>query len=222
MAQELSLKDVERRAWLSLFDDGLADLGLGGLLLWWGVISLLAQTDLSRLVMTTINLSGYALLVLAFRLAKRYVTVPRIGRARFGRRRIIRVAWAGVVAAVLVNTTFALTVVAIGRQQSLLGEAVSPFVSPVLLGVFFLMLFGVPAFILDYRRLYVVALMFALPEVVRTVFREFWGLDPGALVFRTAAAAIVIGMGATVLLRFLRAHPVPQGSEEEMGDGVSG
>ena len=34
MSQELRIKDVERRAWLSLFDDGLIDLFLGSLLLW--------------------------------------------------------------------------------------------------------------------------------------------------------------------------------------------
>lgn len=222
MSQELSLKDVERRAWLSIFDDGLIDLFLGSLLLWWGVIFLLAKSDLSTPVMTTTNLSGYTLLVLAFLLAKRYLTGPRSGRARFSRRRINRMVWAGVVAAVLVNTTFAFTVVAIGRQKSLLGEAVSPFVSPVLLGAFFLMLFGIPAFILDYRRLHVIALMFALPAVVRTVFREFWAIDPGAHVFRVAAGAIVITMGATVLCRFLHSHPVPQEPEEEVDDGVSG
>ena len=43
----------------------------------WGVIFLLVKADFSTPVLTTINLSGYALLVLAFLLAKRYITVPQ-------------------------------------------------------------------------------------------------------------------------------------------------
>ena len=222
MSEPISLEGIERKAWLTVFSDGLIDLGLGCLLMWWGVIYLLAKSDLSTPVMTTINMSGYLLIVVSLLLAKRFVTAPRIGRARFSKKRLFRVAWAGVVAAVLVNTTFALTVVAIARQKSLLGDNLSPFMAPALLGAFFLMLFGVPAFILDYRRLLVVAVMFALPEIVRTAFREFWAIDPGATIFRVAAGAVVVVMGVTVLVRFLRANPVVEIPEEEtIHDGTT-
>ncbi|MGD8451796.1 MAG: hypothetical protein PVJ57_08260 [Phycisphaerae bacterium] len=220
--QELDFMGIERRAWQSVIENGLLDLALGVLLLWWGVIGLLARTDLSKPVMTAINLCGYAMLAATFFAARRRIAIPRAGQVRFGRRRMTRAAWAIGIVAVLVNVTFAVTLVAAARQRSLFGEALSPFVSPVLLGVFFLLLFGVPAFILDYRRLYVIAVMFALPEVVRTLCREAGGLDPGPLVFRAAGAAVVIAMGAVVLTRFLRSHPVIHEPKEPSEDDRRG
>ncbi len=217
MSQELDLKEIERKAWLSVFQDGLYDLWLGWLVLWWGVIYLLSRTDLSTPVMTIINLGGYSLSAIVLYLAKRFITVPRIGRVRFGRRRRSRLVLVGLIAAIIVNLAFGLTVLAIARQQSLLGESLSPFVAPLLLSLFFLVLFGLPAYLLEYNRLYLVAVMFALPELLRTAFQKFWGLNLGFLA-RAIPAAVVITVGLVTFLRFLREHPapaIPAGEKDE-------
>jgi ABC-type sulfate transport system permease subunit len=114
----------------------------------------------------------------------------------------------GLITAIIVNLTFGLTVLAIARQQSLLGESLSPFVAPLLLSLFFLVLFGLPAYLLEYNRLYLVAVMFALPELLRTAFQELWGINLG-FVAREIPAAVVITVGLVTFLRFLREHPVP-------------
>jgi hypothetical protein len=208
MSQELDLKAIERKAWTSVFRDGLYDLFLGWLLLELAGVYLLTRTNLPDAALTAINLGTYGAGVALLYLGKRFITVPRAGRAQFGRRRITRLVLVGAIAFVIVTTVFALTVLAIVRQKSLLGEAPSPLVSPLLLGLFFLVLFGLPAFLLEYRRLYVIAVMFALPEIVRTLFWEAWGINLGVLA-RAIPAAVVIMMGLVTLRRFLREYPVP-------------
>jgi hypothetical protein len=208
MIQELNLEEIEQKAWLTVFRDGLIDLWLGWLLLWWGVMYLVAQTDLSTLVMTSINMGGYTLGLLALYLGKRRIILPRTGRVQFGRLRLIKIAWTGVILFVLVNGCFCLTLYTLSRQESLLGESLAPFVSPLMLGAFFLLLFGLPGLILGYRRLYVVAILFAQGEILRTAVREIWGTDPGSFPFRAAGAAVLITMGLIAFLHFLRTHPV--------------
>jgi hypothetical protein len=208
MIEELDLKEIEHNAWLTVFQDGLIEMWLGWQLLWWGVMYLVGRTDLDTLPLTSINVGGYALSCIALFLGKRFITLPRTGRVRFGRLRMIKIAWTGVILFVLVNGCFGLTLLALSRQKSLLGDSLAPFVSPLLLCIFFLLLFGLPALILQYRRLYGAALLFGQAEISRTAYHALFGQDPGSFVFRAAGAAVLIAMGFATFLRFLRTHPV--------------
>lgn len=218
MSQGLSLKQIERKAWLSVFEDGLYDIFLGWLILWMGVIYVLSQSTLPDLVETVINLGVYLLSVALLRLGKRVITLPRIGQVKFGQRRRARLTLAGVITFVLVALTFSLTLLAVLQKRSLLGASLSPLVGPLLLGLFFLVFFGLAAYFLEYKRLYLIAIMFALPEPAGAIFRQLWGIELGFLAF-ALPAAVVISMGLVILLRFLREHPAPTIPTGEMSHG---
>lgn len=213
MSQEINLKELERRAWTSIFQDGLFDLFLGWQILWMGIIFWISDFGYSTPVMLTINMSGYALSVLLLYLGKRFITRPRAGRARFGIKRLSKVMWVTLVTFVIMGVVFGLSLVAWSREDSLLGQDLSPLVSPLLLGLLLLMLFNLPAFFLEYRRLHFIGLMFALPIPAGALLRQFFDIDPGIYAFVIASAA-VIAVGLVALARFLQRHPLP---EKNMG-----
>ncbi len=96
MSEQLNLKELERRAYRSTFQDGLWDLYLAGLMACLGILGVIGLRDTE----TWVWLIGYTVLVGGvlglFMLGKRYITVPRLGIAKFGparkRRKLLLVA----------------------------------------------------------------------------------------------------------------------------------
>ena len=84
MSERIDLKGLERRAWTSYLQDGLLDIYLGLLLVVLSIPELLSGVFASGVT----QYAAYAtLMLLAFVIywaAKRYVAIPRMGRARFG------------------------------------------------------------------------------------------------------------------------------------------
>jgi hypothetical protein len=79
MENKLNLKELERKAWPSFFDDGLWDIYLGVLLGLMGISGLLDRTSLTEDAGMTIYIGLLVITMLAFWAAKRFETVPRIG-----------------------------------------------------------------------------------------------------------------------------------------------
>ncbi len=206
MSLVLNLKEIERKAWISVFSDGLYDLWLGWLLLQMGGVYMLSKLNTSDLMLTLINLGTYGLSLVLLRLGKRYITLPRMGRVKFSPRRRSRVKLVTVITFVIVGVTFGLTLLSIGRQKSLLGEQVSPLAGPFLISLFFLVFFWTAAYFLEYRHLFLIGLMFALPEPVLAVLAGYLSI-PFALMVWLIPVTIVISMGLVTLRRFLREHP---------------
>ncbi len=79
-----SLKEIERRAYRSTFEDGIYDIQFGLLFLIVACIPILEIVGISRLF-------GYSLLIISPILlpwlGKRYITIPRMGAVEFGPKR---------------------------------------------------------------------------------------------------------------------------------------
>ena len=89
--------------------------------------------------------------------------------------------------------------------------------APILLGTWFVLFFGLAGYFLEYHRLYLVGVLYALPEIVMTYSNELLGINPGYLAWLLPAAVILI-IGAIHLARFVRDHPVPQIPNSELND----
>jgi predicted Na+-dependent transporter len=128
--------------------------------------------------------------------------------------------WVALFAFLLVNGTFGSSLVAWSRQESVLGETLSPLVSPLLLGLFLLVLFNLPAFFLEFKRLHFIGFMFALPIPAGAVFRQFFGIELGFYAFLIPAAAVIV-VGLVIFLRFLQQHPLHVITRGENGNVTS-
>jgi hypothetical protein len=217
MKNQTSLRELERKVWTSVFQDGLYDLFLGWIILQLGIVYLLTREAyaLPDALLTGINLGLYALAVAALMLAKRHITRPRIGQVKFGQRRLTRVAIIVAVITIILTAVFALTLISFNKQVGIYGIDRSPFVGPLTLGVFFLLFFSIPALFLDYKRLFIIAVMFALPEIALVVFHVYLGINIGILAW-VVPATIVFLIGAFTLRRFIRDYPVVALPAEEM------
>ena len=88
MAEKIDLKTLEKKAYRSVFNDGLWDIFIGLLISNLGVgplFGLLIKFDLLSVIIPTLGWNIIALLI--FMLGKKYITTPRVGYVKFGPER---------------------------------------------------------------------------------------------------------------------------------------
>jgi hypothetical protein len=155
VAHQISLAQIERKVWMSYFDDGLLDIFLGLVLLIVGVSDLLEDSLGSRLWVYAV----YALLVgmacLGYWAGKRFMTVPRLGRVVFGPARKARRRKTAIILGVQIIVGMLLTgMLAAALLRAPLGGA--PFSRSTLLaiavGLWVMIGVGLIAYFLDYTR----------------------------------------------------------------------
>ena len=217
MSENINLKELERKAWRSVFEDGLYDIFLGLLLLHMGFVYYISKLETTFLGRTSLNLGVYLVLYLGLWAGKRYITLPRLGRVKFGKRRKSRLRTVAVITFLVVLLTFSLTLAGIVFKKQLEGSLTWSLLAPVLLGMWFVLFFGLAGYFLEYHRLYLVGVLYALPEIVLTYSNELLGFNPGYLAWLLPASLILI-IGAVHLAQFVRDHPVPQIPNSELND----
>jgi hypothetical protein len=211
MAQTVNLRQLEKRAYTSGFQDGLWDIFLGLLLfamfselflsaigISWGYV---IPEPMGNLSVSQVVLSALALLVLF--VGKRLVTVPRMGVVRFGPRRRARLWKIGVVFVItaIVGLLFAWEIVPSGLSVGML----LPLVAWIMVSV---LGFGLAAHLLDFSRLYLYAALFAASPVSFVLLKQA-GFPMVGLSVVAVSAAIMIAVGTVLLFRFLRKYPRP-------------
>jgi hypothetical protein len=194
MPDQLSLREVERKAWQSYLQDGLAEVFLGALLL----LAFLAGVSGERrfFVYIPMLLMGPALL-----LAKRLITVPRLGHVKFGQERRARKRKLLVVVAAAVIVT--LVLLAVTMRGALPAEWIREHHSLVSFGLggMIALVFAATAYWKDYPRLYLVGLIIGAAFTLTELFDT-----PVPLL---VAGAIVFLVGLVILIRFVRKFPIP-------------
>ncbi len=209
MSQDIGLKQLERKAWRSVFQDGLWDIYLGLLLMAMAMLVLLSRTNLSETQQMLIYIGLMALAMLVLWAGKHFITTPRMGRVKFGQKRKRKLNLVRVILAVsvLVGALLATagTVFLRGEPPDWLDMR---FIIPAIWAVNMLFLFGLGAYLLDYNRLYLIGVLYALPVPVDFWLRELAGVRLGFIAFAVPAAVILI-VGLAAFIRFLHDYPPP-------------
>jgi len=208
MTEAMDLKDLEKRAYASSFEDGLWDIFLGIVLfamfsellfsaigVSWGYI---IPEPTGNLSVSQVLLTALALLV--FFAGKRLITLPRMGVARFGPRRKARLWRIGIVFVItaIVGLLFALEVV----PSMALPLPLIAWIMVSGLG------FGLAAYLLDFSRLYLYAALFAASPVSFVLLKRA-GFPIAGLSVVAVSAAIMIAVGIVLLFRFSKKYPRP-------------
>jgi hypothetical protein len=214
MSQNVSLKALERKAWTSYFQDGLWDIFLGLLLVSSAVNTWLSDTGVpsSTRIPTYIGIMVVGGLVLWA--GKRFITVPRLGRVKFGPKRKAKLNWVRVVLFLSVLVIAALFLAGLGLKNNWLqrpewGLIGRTSIASAFVTLNFLVVFSLMAYFMEFKRLYLYGVLFALQEVVGVGLRELADVDIGFFIGSAVAAVIVLFTGTVVLVRFLREYPLP-------------
>jgi hypothetical protein len=190
MKQDLELENIEKKAWQSYFQDGLFDIFFASLF----IISGIGQIYDSVFVSLSIFIP-----VVIFILCKFFITVPRLGIVKFGKKRIEKQMKAHIALLITFIVTLIIFVLSASNQFNLDLDF-----STILI-IMFIAIFGSLAYFLDYPMFLLYGLMFAASEYI---IRNY-GHSTGALIFFCFGATLLV-IGFYQMIRFLRKFPLPE------------
>jgi MFS family permease len=210
MVPSVDLKEIERKAFRSTFQDGLWDIYMGLLLLAMAMGALMSDFGVpaARLWRQVAYIGFLGLAVVILWVGKKQITVRRMGRIKFGprrKKRLNRVRLA-LAASVLLGIVFFAILQGTGshRPEWLTG----PLFFPAVWAVNCIVLFSLGAYFLDFSRLYVYGVLYAIaPGLGKTLGR--WAGFPLTFVAFGLPAIVILLIGAVVFVRFLRDYPIP-------------
>jgi len=202
MAEEINLKEIERKAYTSYHQDGLIDVFAGFLILSFGLWLILDMAWMGWIL--------WFVVVSAYAAAKRVLTIPRIGFVKFAPHR----AKALQTAAVIVFSLSALLGVVAFMQAEGEGTplwllfAIENYM--LVIGVSVATSFCVVGYTFRIKRMYAYALM----TLIMFVTGHF--LSYPLHYYLTLLGTLILLSGLAMLIRFIRRYPLS--TTGSMGD----
>ena len=216
MDKDADLKKLEKRAYRSTFEDGLWDLFLGMIISGFGIAWIGDLMSLPGTLGTIIILLPWNVIsILIFTLGKKYITIPRMGIVKFGKRR--KRQRLVLIILLALNVFFALVM--------LILFSFGAFEDLDLSGVFFALIIGlliitVPLMILgialQFYRLYIIAILGGMCFFFSELWYPLVGSPFDMLLSFGLIGGCFIVLGLIFLFRFIRKYPKPT---EEVVDG---
>jgi hypothetical protein len=207
MSHTVNLKELERRAYRSFFEDGIWDVYLGLLLLAMGGGPALLAMGATLMWAAAAGLLLSVLGMAFFFTGKKHLTVPRLGAVQFGPARTLRRKKTTVVLACSALVGVVLLALTATRSLPSLGFTTVPPVA-IIFAANCLIVFGLGAYYLDFGCLYVYGLLYAVAFPFAVVLHEHWGAPASFLVAYLLCAAPMLLVGLALLTRFVRACPL--------------
>jgi hypothetical protein len=208
----VDLKQIERKAWTSYFEDGLWDIFLGLLFLSTALstlVSALGVPDWQRIPLSLALVAGSILLMWT---GKRYITSPRLGRVKFAPSRQSRQRKAIVALAFSVPLVPILLIAATAARRVWPEWPGSELLLPASYAAAMVVIFGSLAYFLEFKRLYLIGVLLALNEPLIFVMERYTALGPlGTFVALAAPASVILIIGLVILTRFMRRYPRGEG-----------
>jgi hypothetical protein len=211
MSQSISLKEIERKAFRSTFQDGLWDIFLGLLLLNMAIGIVLEDTSLPLSWIMVMIVPWPFLVLVAFWAGKKFITTPRIGLAKFGPQRKAKMKNLRVV----LFLSVLLLVIMFFLGWAAMGNSLPWWVTEIPLPLYVwpaqtIIVFGLAAYFLDVPRFYAYGVLYGLPLPVGILLvknTDLTVLGSMAITFGVAVGVMVL-IGVILFIRFLREYPV--------------
>jgi MFS family permease len=208
----ISLKELERKAFRSTYQDGLWDIYQGGIISSFTVFAGALDTSdhLTSWQRMIIFLAGIGISYLIFWAGKKFITLPRIGQVKFGparqrRKRTLFAVMSGIVGLQVVILAFTVALWQIPALRSWFGflampQSMETLVVAVVGALFVGPSLALVAYFNDFTRGYYIAAVMSI-----AVFCLIW-FESALLML--VAGALVILPGVFFFIRFLIQHPL--------------
>lgn len=214
MSNTLDLKQIERKAFLSTFQDGLLDIHMGVIVIVMGMFAFRPTGGYSA-----INIIGFTLIAIVvqilFLAGKKYITLPRMGQVKFGPARQQKNRNLAIILGIIVVIQVAVVgLTSLGWFNPVLGAKLfssfgnlslerlpvaglgSLFVGPSMLVI---------AYLIDFLRGYYIAVLMALAVFLIILINQ--------PIYPVVIGGLIIIPGLVLFIQFLRKYPIPQGDE---------
>ena len=208
MVKDVNLKEIERKAFRSTFQDGLWDLFLGLVLLILATCALLSDAGISESLTMAFYVAMQAVVLVGFIAGKKLITVPRMGLVKFGpkrKRKLTKVKVVLLISVLMGAVLFVVTLFSMHNRPEWLNPA-------LVLGAAWvvncIVVFSLGAYFLDLPRLYAYGLLFAIPVPTDILLHKLTDLDLTFIAFGVSALVILV-IGTVMFVRFLRDYPLP-------------
>jgi hypothetical protein len=211
MSEKINLKELQRKAWRSIFQDGLWDIFMGLLLLNIAVFTVADELFANDDLKLALFIGGEIAAFLFLWAGKRFITVPRMGKAKFGRFGKVRRSKAKLLsfASILVGLIVFLIIEGLSENGQIAGLS-RVYIVAVGWVINAMLVFGLAGYFLDFNRLYLIGAMYALSFPLDLVLRELWNTDRWAFFAYAIPASIVLAVGLYFFVNFVQKFPIVQ------------
>jgi len=213
MSEQLNLKELERRAYRSTFQDGLWDLYLAGIMASLGVLEVISHFNDA----TWIRFIGYLVTFGGvwglFMLGKKYITLPRLGAVKFGLKRKRRKLTLVVILSISLLFNIGLLLLNKGVIKApawlhsfasdMTRRGIMDILVPLFTGLFVSVIFCLIAYFIEFYRGMYIAVLFGL-----CIFIDMSFDLPVVMLMGAALAAIP---GLILFIRFIKQYPIQTG-----------
>ena len=205
MNQNLDLKAIEKKSYQINFQDGIYDIMFGILLISFAVAPILREI---------IGL-GYIFFMIVpaplfYILAKKYISLPRIGIAKYGEHRkkkhrtmLIISLIAFPISVILLLLTF------LGPFQIDIGTILGGYAVPIGAGLFAIFICGLTAYLVDFSHLFFYGLIIGLGIIITELIQTTIESPLNNTLTFGIPGIIVILFGLFTLNHFLKKYPLP-------------
>ena len=205
MNEKIDLKKIEKKAWTSYYQDGLWDIFLGLILLNFGVAPIMEEiTGVTYLVSYILII---ALAYIIWYTGKKYITAPRIGLVKFGRTRKIKNFKVTII--LLISAIFGLVVMLL-TTTDLLPYKTDISAWAILFAINALIVFSLMAYFLDFPRLYIYSVFFAVSIFLAELSRSYVGSLYDTVIGFGLFGVVIVLIGLLHLTRFIRRYPLSE------------
>ena len=201
MAEKIDLKELEKKAYKTTLQDGLIDVEIGILFVGMGI-----NAFFSDFVPRIVNILGFIIVgiiaVMPVFIGKKYIAQPRVGLIKFGPKR--KAKKKKILVFSLINTIILVIVVILTLSSVLQQIPLRGVVLLLVLGLLFATLpLSIMAYLLQFPRLFVYGLLIGFGLPLAEILEFF--------VTILLMGIIILIIGLTYLLKFIRKYPIPEG-----------
>jgi hypothetical protein len=212
MTEQLNLKEIEKRAFRSTYQDGLWDIYYGLIVVFMSIFIYQPETGYSVLNIL-LGLGGIIISFLLFRAGKRMITLPRMGMVKFGeirqkknhRMSIIQGFFVLILVALIVFTSLGLFNSQIGSWlNKVLGDHSRSLL--IVAGIGSLIVGSsmiVMSYFRDFDRGFYISILMAVAVFLMIFLNRPW--------LPVVIGLVIIIPGVVLLIRFISRYPVPKG-----------
>ncbi len=214
MLEHINLKDLERKAFRSTFQDGLWDIFIGFLFTQFAIAPFLSERGLSDFWSSAAFFPIYMIVLAGVMLLKKYVVAPRLGMVQFSKKRKSRFKRL----ILMTNIILVIGIIA-GVFFVDISNLNIKWLVPATFSLILLIGFSATAYLLDLTRFYIYGAMNSLAVVVGELLYQFAGaVHHGFPVAFGVTSSVTIIVGIVLLVKFIRKYPNP--GKESNREGV--